>query len=113
MDSVASWVVLGLGLLVIPLVSAVLTYRLLRAPARLWQLTLARTLSGLPAFLGIGAVTTIALSFAGGLPDDVGAVAAVVTGVLVAGSVCFTARGLRVPVGPVEPVSPPDAPAGA
>lgn len=110
MDSVASWVVLGLGVLLIPLVSAVLTYRLLRAPARVWQLSLARTLSGVPGFLGVGAVTTIVLSYATGLPADVSGIAAVVVGVLVAGSVCFTARGLRVPA---EPVSPPDAPAGA
>ncbi|MCD2185955.1 hypothetical protein [Actinomycetospora soli] len=110
MNSVAGWVLLGLGLLVIPLVCAVLTHRLLRSPVWAWQAVLARTLSGVPAFLGIGAVTTIVLSYATGLPEDVGAVAAVVTGVLVAGSVCFTARGLRVD--PRE-VSRPDAPAGA
>ena len=110
MDSLASWLFLGLGLLVIPLVTAVLTWRLLRAPVWAWQAVLARKLSGLPAFLGIGAVTTIVLSYADGLPEDVGAVAAIGTGVLVAGSVCLTARGLRVLP---EPVSPPDAPAGA
>lgn len=107
--NVASWLILGVGLLGIPLVSAVLTYRLLRTPVWAWQAVLARKLSGVPAFLGIGAVTTIVLSFATGLPDDVGGIVAVVMGVLVAGSVCVTARGLRV-----EPeVSPPDAPAGA
>ncbi|WP_433803186.1 hypothetical protein [Actinomycetospora sp. CA-084318] len=109
MESLASWLILGLGLLVIPVVSAALTYRLLRAPVWAWQAVLARKLSGVPAFLGIGAVTTIALSYATGLPAEVSSVAAVVTGVLVAGSVCFTARGLRVE----REVSPPDAPAGA
>lgn len=108
---IAGWVLFGLGLLVIPLVSAVITYRLLRAPVRAWQLSLAHKLSGVPAFLGIGAVTTIVLSYATGLPEDVSGLVAVVLGVLVAGSVCFTARGLRVPAAP--PVSPPDAPAGA
>ncbi|MEJ2871439.1 hypothetical protein WCD74_27015 [Actinomycetospora sp. OC33-EN08] len=113
--NVLAWLPLGLGLLVIPPVAAVLTHRLLRGPVWTWQAVLAHKLATVPGFLGIGAVVTIVLSFASGLPHDVGGVVAVVMGVLVAGSISLTARGLRGAPEPATPavVTPPDEPAGA
>ncbi|MDL5159255.1 hypothetical protein [Actinomycetospora termitidis] len=109
--NLTTWLPLGLGLLLIPPVAAVLTYRLLRRPVWAWQAFLVRGLAGVTGFLGVGAVVTIVLSLASGLPEVVGGVVAIAMGVLVAGSVCLTARGLRDPAPAV--VTPPDEPAGA